>query len=213
MEESVPTTFASRCLLRSNFWFAAIAACASACVVPAFSHLSFMSSAATSSPLSHKAVVASVANSTFFSTSTTFSATSRLTVAIFRSAIPFFVSLSCLATVSRRVCSSASWSAVALAEFSVSLFAARRFMAKKVLPPPTAVWAVCTAVSSSVRALLASSMGMSCDPFMNGVSRSATFWTASSASFTRASESLTMPSTSIFSDLSRILITVASSFS
>mmetsp|Transcript_117126 Transcript_117126/g.377983 ORF Transcript_117126/g.377983 Transcript_117126/m.377983 type:complete len:284 (-) Transcript_117126:2133-2984(-) len=139
--ESAATPLASRWRFSNRFRTLARMLCASACVEPAFSQAPFMASGATSVPPSTRAVVASVAVATFCCTSATFSDASRLTVEVFRSVIPFFVSLSCLATASSLVWCSARRSCVPLKEFSESLFAARRFIARKVLAEPTAVWA------------------------------------------------------------------------
>mmetsp|Transcript_132603 Transcript_132603/g.369680 ORF Transcript_132603/g.369680 Transcript_132603/m.369680 type:complete len:242 (-) Transcript_132603:1393-2118(-) len=155
MEESVAMTFASRWRVMRRARVEARAVCASCCAEPALSQLPFISSGPTSAPPSQSTLVAEVAASTFFSTSTTFSATSRFTVASFRSAMPFLASPSFLVTASSRACSSLSCSMVTFADLSESRLAARRFMARKVFAPPTAVWAVDNADSRSLSALLA----------------------------------------------------------
>mmetsp|Transcript_3530 Transcript_3530/g.10274 ORF Transcript_3530/g.10274 Transcript_3530/m.10274 type:complete len:549 (-) Transcript_3530:1736-3382(-) len=209
---SAAAVFASFCRLSSRFLVAVSTVCAACCALPAFSQAPFISSAAISRSEDAKALVASAAAATLASTSTTFSATSRLTVASFRSTIPFLVSLSFLAAASTRACSSPSCAVAAFMDISDSRFAARRFMARKVFAPPTAVWAPETADSSSASALLASSTWSS-SALLKGSSASTTFFRLSSASLTLASDSFTRPSTASFSDRSRIMRMFSSSFS
>mmetsp|Transcript_99234 Transcript_99234/g.241326 ORF Transcript_99234/g.241326 Transcript_99234/m.241326 type:complete len:339 (+) Transcript_99234:2560-3576(+) len=212
MAESWRLILTSRCLFSKRLRVAVRALCASACVLPAFSQAPFISSGGVSAvPCSASVFVASAAAATFCSTSSTFSVTSRLMVAIFRSAIPFFVSDRRLPDASSRSCNLTSCSVVACMSACVSRLAARRFMASTVLVPPTAVWAAAVALSSSVSALLAWSMGMSSPPLTNSSSSWPTLLTASSASLTLSSDSFMIPSNTSLSDRSRMDVTVASS--
>mmetsp|Transcript_76974 Transcript_76974/g.193606 ORF Transcript_76974/g.193606 Transcript_76974/m.193606 type:complete len:323 (-) Transcript_76974:2083-3051(-) len=205
-------SLASRCLVCKKDLVSWMHTCASCCVVPAFSQAPFMASGAISAS-EVSASVASTACWTFCSAIETLASASRLTVAIFRSAIPFFVSDILLATASRRDCNVVSSSWVASADASDNRFAAKRFIAKKVLAPPTAVCAACTTESSSANNLLASSTGMSSTPLRKGCSATATLLTLSSASLTRSSDSFMIPSTIIFSDFSFIEAIISFSFS
>mmetsp|Transcript_76286 Transcript_76286/g.235538 ORF Transcript_76286/g.235538 Transcript_76286/m.235538 type:complete len:517 (+) Transcript_76286:2577-4127(+) len=212
IEESVLLVLASRCLFSRRFRVLVRTVLASCWVRPAFSQAPFISSGGMSATFCSASVfVASVAMATFCSTSSTFSVTSRLMVAIFRSAIPFFVSAKRFDAASKRSCSFPSCSMVVSDSAGASRLAARRFMANTVLVPPTAVWAEAVAASSSVSAALAWSMGRSSPPLTNSASHSATLATASSASFSRSSDSLMMPSTTSLSDRSRMAATAASS--
>mmetsp|Transcript_102600 Transcript_102600/g.313755 ORF Transcript_102600/g.313755 Transcript_102600/m.313755 type:complete len:734 (-) Transcript_102600:1197-3398(-) len=184
---------------------------ASCCVVPAFSQAAFMASGASSPPVT-SACVASTAAATFCSKAATLDSASRFTVAILRSAMPRFTSLIFFAAASSRVCSPVSSSVAAFAAPSERRLAASRFIAKKVFAPPVAVWAACPACSKAVMSLLASSIGMSSTPLRKGSSAAVTFSTASSASLTRSSDSLTMPSTTTRSVRSFRAATVAWSF-
>mmetsp|Transcript_49095 Transcript_49095/g.131395 ORF Transcript_49095/g.131395 Transcript_49095/m.131395 type:complete len:353 (+) Transcript_49095:2455-3513(+) len=182
-------TFASRWRPSNNVRVAPRTLCASCCAVPAFSQDFFISSASTSVPPSMSALVASTAAATRSSTWTTFSETSRFTVANFLSAMHFLASPRRFDTASNLDCIAVSCSVVDLADFSESRLAARRFIARKVFAPPTAEWAACSAASKSLSALLASSTFCSSGVFRKAASASATFPTESSASFTRVSDS------------------------
>mmetsp|Transcript_112811 Transcript_112811/g.329666 ORF Transcript_112811/g.329666 Transcript_112811/m.329666 type:complete len:354 (-) Transcript_112811:973-2034(-) len=213
MDGSVVVPLVSRWRLRSRVLVAVTAFCASCCVEPAFSQAAFISSASRSTPPSTSAFVASVAVSSCFSTCTTFSDTSRFTVASFLSAMHFLASPSCLVTASNLVCISESWSVVILEDFSESRLAANRFMARKVFAPPTAACDAWSAASRLLSAALASSTVCSSGGFWKATSASETLPTASSASFTLASDSFSRVSTSIFSVRSFMVATVLSSMS
>mmetsp|Transcript_95528 Transcript_95528/g.189349 ORF Transcript_95528/g.189349 Transcript_95528/m.189349 type:complete len:334 (+) Transcript_95528:2795-3796(+) len=213
VEASTAMFFASRCRLSIRLRVAARMSCASDWAVPAFSQAPFMPSASNSTFPLVMVLVASSAAATAASTPTSFSATSLLTMASFLSAMLFFVDASFLAAASKDDCKSVSCSKVAFIEFSASRFAAKRFIAKNVFAPPTAACAAVSALSRSANVLLAVSIGNSWLSLSKVASCSATCCKHPSASFTRAADSLTMLSTTIFSDLSRIVITVASSFS
>mmetsp|Transcript_151923 Transcript_151923/g.487582 ORF Transcript_151923/g.487582 Transcript_151923/m.487582 type:complete len:212 (-) Transcript_151923:2270-2905(-) len=181
---------------------------AACCALPAPSH-NLLTSDVSNEIFSAKAFVASTASSTFFSAIATLPSPSRFTVAILRSVIPRFVAVTFFATTSNRPCKFDSSSAVLAADVSERRFAAKRFMAKNVFAPPTAVCATLTAASSSMSNLLKSSGSMSSTPFKKGSSAAATFWKLSSASLMRSSDSLTMPSMTIFSDVSFMVLIIA----
>mmetsp|Transcript_9872 Transcript_9872/g.26334 ORF Transcript_9872/g.26334 Transcript_9872/m.26334 type:complete len:283 (-) Transcript_9872:2525-3373(-) len=211
MAESAAMTLTSFCRESRSSRVADRSLAAACWAVPAFSQAAFISSGPILPTPSANSLVAAAACFTFSSTTTTFSATSLFTVASFRSAMPRFVSVSLLAAASSLACSSPSASEAVFTDCSDRRFAARRFIARKVFAPPTEVWAACTSDSRSESALLASSTGRSSD-FAEGASASETFSTASSASFTRWVDSVTMRSTVIFSAFTFITATVASSF-
>mmetsp|Transcript_112809 Transcript_112809/g.329648 ORF Transcript_112809/g.329648 Transcript_112809/m.329648 type:complete len:318 (+) Transcript_112809:2398-3351(+) len=117
--------------------------------------------------------------------------------------MPFLMSASFFERPSRRAWSAFSSSLHFVEALSESRLAARRFMAMKVLVPPTTVCAAAAAASSSPRAAVACSSGRS--PSMrNGASASETLRTLSSASFTRPSDSATMPLTTFCSARARM---------
>mmetsp|Transcript_115413 Transcript_115413/g.246656 ORF Transcript_115413/g.246656 Transcript_115413/m.246656 type:complete len:301 (+) Transcript_115413:2733-3635(+) len=211
-ETSAAMILESFCLVTSNFFALPMLASASLEAMPAFSQEAFITSVSWIAT-AEIAWIATIAVSTFFSTSPTMPPTSRLTVASFLSAMPFFTSASFFAEASRRSCSLLSSSMVRAADDSASLLAARRFMARKVFAPPTAAWAPCTPDSRSVIPRLSSSTGRSSAPLMKGASISSSFFTRPSASSTRSAVSLMMPSTTNFCDCSRIVAMVASSLS
>mmetsp|Transcript_107918 Transcript_107918/g.333364 ORF Transcript_107918/g.333364 Transcript_107918/m.333364 type:complete len:319 (-) Transcript_107918:1326-2282(-) len=108
--------------------------------------------------------------------------------------MPFLMSVSFFDSPSRRACKLSRSLLHAVVALSERRLAARRFIAMKVLVPPTTVCAAAAEFSSSVRAATACSLGTS--PSMRkGASASDTLRTLSSASTTRASDSATRPFT------------------
>mmetsp|Transcript_35760 Transcript_35760/g.99074 ORF Transcript_35760/g.99074 Transcript_35760/m.99074 type:complete len:540 (+) Transcript_35760:2412-4031(+) len=192
---------------------ASIALAASVWVDPAFSQAAFIVSGSGESPPSTRDFVASFAACVSRSTSPILAMTSRLTVACFLSAMPFLMSVSFLVRPSKRDWSLLSSSPQDVAAPSESLLAVSRFMATKVLVPPTTECAVAAAASSSLSALEAWSSGSSPSAMRKGASASETLRTLSSASTTRPSDSATMPRTIWRSARSRIAAADSSSLS
>mmetsp|Transcript_132609 Transcript_132609/g.369716 ORF Transcript_132609/g.369716 Transcript_132609/m.369716 type:complete len:211 (-) Transcript_132609:190-822(-) len=118
---------------------ASMPATALAWAAPAFSQAAFILSGSFTSPPLTSDSVASLAASASFSTSTILAITSRRTVACFLSATPFRMSPSFLDVASKRVWSLFSSSPQPAAALSDKRLAARRFIAMKVLVPPTTV--------------------------------------------------------------------------
>mmetsp|Transcript_23034 Transcript_23034/g.66119 ORF Transcript_23034/g.66119 Transcript_23034/m.66119 type:complete len:874 (-) Transcript_23034:1251-3872(-) len=212
-ELSTLAVLASTCRLWRKLFVSEIEAEALCSFIPAFSHAAFISSGVNSEARATKDFVASTNSATIFSISLTLASTSRFKVTFFLSAMAFFTSVVFLAATSMRDCIAVSCSVATFADASVSRLAARRFMAKKVFAPLTAVFAAVAAASRSAMCFAASSKGTSSTPRRNGSSAALSFSTLASASLTRSSDSLMIASTMIFSDLCFIAATVVSSFS
>mmetsp|Transcript_35761 Transcript_35761/g.99090 ORF Transcript_35761/g.99090 Transcript_35761/m.99090 type:complete len:537 (+) Transcript_35761:2412-4022(+) len=197
----------------TSLCMASIALAASVWVDPAFSQTAFILSGSGESPPSTGDFMASFAFCGSRSTSPIPAMTSRVTVACFLSDMPFLMSVSFLVRPSKRDWSLLSSSPQDVAAPSESLLAVSRFMATKVLVPPTTECAVAAAASSSLSALEAWSSGSSPSAMRKGASASETLRTLSSASTTRPSDSATMPRTIWRSARSRIAAADSSSLS